>query len=87
MSHRARARGEFLPVAAATTALVVVIGLIWRSTPEVVFIEIAAAAPVSLRVGDPAPTFCLKTPEGNQTIELAKFRGLKPVALIFGSFT
>src|SRR5262245_19339717 len=34
----------------------------------------------------PAPDFTLKTPEG-KSIALADFKGKKPIALIFGSFT
>lgn len=35
----------------------------------------------------PAPDFTLKSPDGKTTITLSEFRGKKPVALIFGSFT
>jgi hypothetical protein len=38
-------------------------------------------------VGDLAPDFTLKTPDGKETIQLANFRGKKPVVLVFGSFT
>jgi hypothetical protein len=34
-----------------------------------------------------APDFTLKSPDGKTTITLSEFRGKKPVALIFGSFT
>lgn len=37
-------------------------------------------------IGDPAPEFRLTTTEGAE-LELAQFRGQKPVALVFGSFT
>jgi Ca2+-binding EF-hand superfamily protein len=39
------------------------------------------------RVGDPAPDFTLKTQDGSRQVQLAEFRGQKPVVLIFGSFT
>lgn len=39
------------------------------------------------RVGDPAPDFTLSDIRGENTIRLSDFRGKKPVALIFGSFT
>ena len=37
--------------------------------------------------GDLAPDFKLKTLDGSQTVRLSKFRGQKPVVLIFGSYT
>jgi hypothetical protein len=39
------------------------------------------------RVGQVAPNFRLKTHDGVREIDLAQFRGNKPVVLIFGSFT
>jgi hypothetical protein len=38
-------------------------------------------------VGDRAPTFSLKTQDGEKTYRLRDYRGKKPVVLIFGSFT
>jgi EF hand len=38
-------------------------------------------------VGDKAPEFRLPTHDGKSSIELARFRGSRPVVLIFGSFT
>ena len=38
-------------------------------------------------VGQPAPNFTLKTFDKEKTISLSKFRGKKPVVLVFGSFT
>jgi len=40
-----------------------------------------------LKPGDPAPRFALKERGSNRTIDLASFRGKKPVALVFGSYT
>ena len=40
-----------------------------------------------LKAGDMAPDFELKTLDGKQTVKLSSFRGKKPVALIFGSYT
>ena len=37
--------------------------------------------------GDLAPDFELPELDGTSTIRLSEFRGKKPVALIFGSFT
>ena len=38
-------------------------------------------------LNSPAPDFTLKSPDGKTTITLSSFKGKKPVALIFGSFT
>jgi hypothetical protein len=40
-----------------------------------------------LRVGTPAPDFRLRTLDGNSAVRLASYRGKKPVALVFGSYT
>ncbi len=40
-----------------------------------------------LRAGDAAPDFELAVRGGQQTLRLASFRGRKPVALVFGSYT
>lgn len=40
-----------------------------------------------LKPGDPAPDFRLKVRGGEQVIQLSSFRGKKPVALVFGSYT
>jgi hypothetical protein len=38
-------------------------------------------------LGDQAPDFTLKTPDGKGTVRLSQYRGKRPVVLIFGSFT
>ena len=38
-------------------------------------------------VGDEAPNFKLKSRDGKLEVELASFRGKKPVVMIFGSYT
>lgn len=38
-------------------------------------------------LGEPAPDFSLEPPRGGSRVPLSSFRGEKPVALIFGSFT
>ena len=43
--------------------------------------------PDRLKEGDDAPNFSLKTLDGKQTVKLSEFRGKKPVAMIFGSYT
>ena len=40
-----------------------------------------------LKVGDPAPDFALPTGDRKSQVDLAAFRGQKPVVLIFGSYT
>jgi thiol-disulfide isomerase/thioredoxin len=39
------------------------------------------------KLGETAPNFTLKTPDGKETISLSKLIGPKPVVLIFGNFT
>ena len=46
--------------------------------------ELDAKAP---RAGDLAPDFTLDDIEGKDAVTLSDFRGKKPVALVFGSFT
>ena len=46
--------------------------------------ELDARAP---KAGDRAPDFCLRDVAGENPVSLSDFRGHKPVALVFGSFT
>lgn len=39
------------------------------------------------KAGDMAPDFELRDTDGQNAIRLSDFRGIKPVALVFGSFT
>ena len=39
------------------------------------------------RVGDMAPDFILYDIEGKNSVTISSFRGKKPVALVFGSYT
>jgi hypothetical protein len=48
--------------------------------------ELGSARP-GPKVGDRAPDFTLKSPDGKQTVHLADFLGKKPAVLVFGSFT
>jgi hypothetical protein len=41
----------------------------------------------TLKVGDQAPDFELRTADKSSTVRLSSFRGQKPVVLIFGSHT
>jgi Ca2+-binding EF-hand superfamily protein len=38
-------------------------------------------------VGQSAPDFRLRTPDGKREVQLSQFKGKKPVVLVFGSFT
>jgi len=40
-----------------------------------------------LKVGDPAPDFTLETQDKKSQVRLSSFRGVKPVVLVFGSYT
>jgi peroxiredoxin len=46
--------------------------------------KVDAKAP---RAGDMAPDFTLYDIEGKNSVTLSDFRGKKPVALVFGSYT
>jgi len=41
----------------------------------------------SLRVGEQAPDFSLPLQSGGGSVTLSSFRGKRPVALVFGSYT
>ena len=41
----------------------------------------------SIRAGDLAPDFTLYRLNGEETVTLSHYRGKKPVALVFGSYT
>ena len=41
----------------------------------------------TLKVGEAAPNFKLKSLDGKSEVELASFKGKKPVVLVFGSYT
>ena len=43
--------------------------------------------PDLLKVGDVAPDSKLKTLDGKETVSLSSFKGKRPVALVFGSYT
>jgi len=43
--------------------------------------------PLAPKTGDEAPDFELRDANGENPVRLSDFRGKKPVALIFGSFT
>ena len=43
--------------------------------------------PLAPKPGDMAPDFALREVNGENSVSLSDFRGKKPVALVFGSFT
>lgn len=43
--------------------------------------------PLAPKKGDVAPDFKLRDANGENPVRLSDFRGQKPVALVFGSFT
>lgn len=43
--------------------------------------------PGSPEIGDEAPDFELRDSQGENPLHLSDFRGEKPIALVFGSFT
>jgi cytochrome oxidase Cu insertion factor (SCO1/SenC/PrrC family) len=47
----------------------------------------ANRTPDRIKEGDVAPTFELKSVDGKQSFKLEDYRGKKPVALVFGSYT
>jgi hypothetical protein len=70
-----------------------VFGRIMSRTPDIAFLLFPFkrmwlfARSGRLKVGDPAPDFDLKTVDKQSHVQLASFRGQKPVVLVFGSYT
>ena len=70
-----------------------VFGSVMRHVPDAAFM-IFPFRPLWLRahaghlkVGDPAPGFTLETQDKKSRVQLSSFRGVKPVVLVFGSYT
>ncbi len=70
-----------------------VFGSIMRHVPGIAFMVFPFrplwlnARAGHLKVGDPAPDFTLETQDNKSRVQLASFRGVKPVVLVFGSYT
>jgi hypothetical protein len=68
-------------------------GRIMRHVPGIAFAIIPfrplwlVARDGPLQVGTPAPDFKLPTQDRQSYIDLASFRGVRPVVLVFGSYT
>jgi len=68
-------------------------GQIMEHVPDIAFIVLPfkplwfRARAGALRVGDAAPNFSLLTQDNKGTVDLASFRGSRPVVLVFGSYS
>lgn len=98
-----RLHGRFVRYAAITFAGVSALFMVWEGEDNLVLgadllvhstewrnEEVAwqqSLDPKSPKVGDLAPDFELQDPEGNVRVRLSDFRGKRPVALVFGSYT
>ena len=96
-------RGRFIRRAAIAFAVISSLFMIWEGEDNLVLgadllihskewrdEEVAwqnTLDPKSPKVGDLAPDFELQDPEGNVRVRLSDFRGKRPVALVFGSYT
>ena len=70
-----------------------VFGSVMRHVPGLAFVVFPfrplwlKARAGHLKVGDPAPDFTLETQDKKSQVHLSAFRGVKPVVLVFGSYT
>jgi hypothetical protein len=86
----------YIAISAALVAVMhhpIVFGNVMRHVPDPFMMALPfkqlwfVARAGRLKVGDPAPSFSLPTPDKQTHVSLASFRGQKPVVLIFGSYT
>jgi hypothetical protein len=98
-----RLRGRFIRRAAIAFGAISLLFMMWEGEDNLVLgedllvhamewrdEEVAwqqSLDPESPKVGDLAPDFELQDPEGNVRVRLSDFRGRRPVALVFGSYT
>ncbi|MBW2245081.1 MAG: hypothetical protein JRH01_24135 [Deltaproteobacteria bacterium] len=103
LSETDRSPGRFVRVGAIGFAAVASLFMIWEGEDNLVLsadLLLHASEwrneelnwqlsldPKSPKVGDIAPDFELQDPEGNVQVRLSDFRGKRPVALVFGSYT
>jgi hypothetical protein len=59
----------------------------WRRRPESNALPAEITRDVKATLGKTAPDFTLKSADGKRTETLSSFRGDRPVALVFGSYT
>lgn len=57
---------------------------VWNLAPQS---DRGSSRPAGAKEGDPAPDFTLTALDGEREVTLSSFRGDRPVALIFGSYT
>jgi len=68
-------------------------GQIMEHVPDIAFVVLPfkplwfRARGGALHMGDAAPDFTLPTQDNKGSVELASFRGSRPVVLVFGSYT
>src|SRR5215208_4797420 len=66
---------------------------VMSKTPDVVFMAFPfkqmwlSARAGTLKLGEQAPDFFLETYDKQATVQLSRFRGERPVVLVFGSYT
>ena len=78
--------GMFQPPARfAHLAAFVPTSVMFSALPVEIMWKTARAGP--LRPGDPAPDFHLPATDKTATVRLSSHRGIRPVMLIFGSYT
>jgi hypothetical protein len=75
-----RPPGQFLRLASRAP-----VGLIFTWLPVEILWKSARTG--ALRIGDPAPDFRLPTVNQTNEVALSSHRGVRPVVLIFGSYT
>lgn len=73
------------PIERFTRIMAQVPGVAFAVFPFVPLWNVARSG--DLQVGDMAPDFTLETTDQSGTVQLASFRGQKPVVLVFGSYT
>ncbi len=73
------------PVAFSRAATYVPVSLMFATLPLETLWKLARAG--NLQPGDPAPDFQLPTVDKTGEVRLSSHRGVRPVMLIFGSYT
>lgn len=58
-----------------------------RSEKAQAYVKVMGRGEGMLKAGDVAPDFTLRKSKSEESITLSKLRGVRPVALLFGSYT
>ena len=74
-------------VAVAAGATAFIAAPLWAQPATELRRERPQRGPDTVKPGDVAPDFTLQSPDGKRNVTLSAFRGKKPVALVFGSYT